>query len=267
MHYQMLRSCKNYFAAMALAAVVSGCVPVHQGPPPPPPKQSVSVQKPVMTSLAETKELQEKGGLQISVVPGPFTLIEDSRTEKRVISTGTQRTYGGGQVTDTPVQTVEITKTPLLRLSPDHVRFVVKINNKLQRVFRGDGMVVRFNVAGKEVPVDQHGYTDLVHVIVTPRGEEQVVIDGPMLANIPANSTIALNLYDVVIDADKAGNVAEKQNFEWLYSYSTQTVEREMPVVTEQQQEPTGPPVVVPPEPTRVRNGGGGGGGGKPHRN
>jgi hypothetical protein len=39
--------------------------------------------------------------------------------------------------------------SPQLKCDPSRLQFAVRINNKLPRVFRGQGSVVQFNVAGK----------------------------------------------------------------------------------------------------------------------
>ena len=47
---------------------------------------------------------------------------------------------------------------------------------------------------------------------------------------IPDPTTVGLFLYDVVTNTDAAGNVTEKQNFEWYFSYRGQLVEKEFEV-------------------------------------
>jgi UDP-N-acetyl-D-mannosaminuronic acid transferase (WecB/TagA/CpsF family) len=40
---------------------------------------------------------------------------------------------------------------------------------------------------------------------------------------VPDQTTIALFLYDVVSNTDAAGNITQKQNFEWFYNYTTES--------------------------------------------
>jgi hypothetical protein len=119
---------------------------------------------------------------------------------------------------------------PDLIVSPDRLVFHVNISNQMPRVFRGSGIAVQFNVAGKIAAVDSSGYGDLTNIIVPPRGEQEITVLGPPIEGIPAPSTIGLFFYDVVTNTDQAGNVTEKQNFEWYFSYQTQTTDKEFSI-------------------------------------
>ena len=120
---------------------------------------------------------------------------------------------------------VEETTESSLKPSPDRLQFLIKINNKLSRVFRGAGTVVQFNVGGKLLAVEQAGYAEMLQAIVPPRTEHQLKISGPPLDLLSDNATIGLFLYDVVTAVDAAGNVTEKQNFEWYFNYTTKVAE------------------------------------------
>jgi hypothetical protein len=73
--------------------------------------------------------------------------------------------------------------------------------------------------------IEQTAYAELTNVIVPPRAQQQVNIDGPSLSVLPDQTTIGLFLYDVATKTDAAGNVTEKQNFEWYYNYGVQRKE------------------------------------------
>lgn len=126
---------------------------------------------------------------------------------------------------------VERTHVPEMVLDPDRLIFQVHINNQMPRVFRGSGIVVQFNVAGKLVAVDPSGYGDLVNVLIPPRGEQELKVFGPSISAIPDPSLVALLFYDVVTNQDVAGNVTEKQNFEWYFQYRTQVTEQTVDVL------------------------------------
>jgi hypothetical protein len=180
---------------------------------------------PIFTALPETKELQSKGGIQVSLTPISYQCRQDHEVSVKEVETDVSRATSGivRQLPPTPgARFVEVTTTPRLKVAPDNLRFVVKINNQLPRVFRGAGTVVQFNVGGKLVAVDQTGYADLANIIVPPRTEQQVNIYGPPLSTLPDETTVGLFLYDVVTRTDAAGNITEKQNFEWYFKYITQ---------------------------------------------
>jgi len=219
----------RYLAAgaftLCLFLALSGC---QTEPPPPPQTLSISCVVPTVTALTETKEAQEKGGLEIAVVPAIYT------TEKTEVTTTQQADPGVGTgilvgvIGGTAAQNVYIeqTTTPSLHAHPDRLAFTVRVNNKLARVFRGQGAVVQFNVGGKLIPFDKTDYKEFMNGIVPPRNEAEFMIYGPPLDLLPDKGTIGIFLYDVVTATDVAGNVTEKQNYEWYFSYTTQTVEQ-----------------------------------------
>ena len=93
----------------------------------------------------------------------------------------------------------------------------------MPRVFRGAGTVVQFNIDGQLKSVDQKGYQNLVQAIVPPRSQTTLEIYGPELSNLPEKANIGLFFYDVVTNQNEAGEVTERQNFEWYYKYNSQT--------------------------------------------
>jgi len=112
-------------------------------------------------------------------------------------------------------------------VEPDHLRFMLKVNNKMPRVFRGAGTVVQFNVGGRLQAVDQSAYQQILGAIIPPRQEQQIEIVGPALSSLTSDKgTIGVFLYDVVTNQNEAGVVIEKQNFEWYFDYTLQPQEQ-----------------------------------------
>jgi hypothetical protein len=205
--------------ALGTLVVLAGCAtnPTPQAPQ----LTTVTCKVPTFASLQETKEMQEKGGIQIAVGPVTYQPVRSSQVVDRDI----QPSFGDRLLAPQGWQymrLVERTTMPALTVQPEHLRFRITINNQLPRVFRGAGAVVQFNVGGKLIQVDQTGYADLVNVIVPPRTQTQVEVYGPSIAALPEQATIGLFIYDVVTKTDAAGNIAEKQNFEWYFNYAPQ---------------------------------------------
>jgi hypothetical protein len=193
----------------------------------PPPTKTISCKLPILTLLAESAGRKEKGGIEISVDPVSYK-AERGQHKTR---TEVQPNFGEALLAPTNPSTgraypfVEDRVEPFLKTSPDRLAFLIKINNKLPRVFRGAGTVVQYNVAGKLYAVDQTGYGEMLAAIIPPRSELQLTVTGPSLDTLPDQGTIGLFFYDVVTAADAAGNVTEKQNFEWFFNYSTKLLE------------------------------------------
>ena len=172
---------------------------------------------PVLAPLPETKELQAKGGINISLAPGNFqcsktvqkTSQEVQPTAGEVLalslsSSGNSRFY----------KMLETTSTPVYTVNPEKVAFRVKINNQMPRVFRGAGTVVLYNFGGKNTSISSQDYAELSNIIVPPRTEAEVTIYGPSFRDIPEKTTLGIFLYDVVIRTDNAGNIVEKHNYQ-----------------------------------------------------
>jgi hypothetical protein len=191
-------------------------------------KRGASV--PSLTALQETPQSQTKSGLRITLAPETYTAKESWTSQSRPAD---PPKFLGLPVTSPPAPDavyVETTRSPELVVSPDTLLFHVHLSNQMPRVFRGSGIAVQFNVAGKVVSVDPSGFGDLTNIILPPRSEQEITIIGPKIATVPAPSTIGVFFYDVVTNMDQAGNVTEKQNFEWYFSYQTQVVEKEFSV-------------------------------------
>ncbi len=176
---------------------------------------------PTIAALRETKESQEKGGVEIAIVPA---LYKAARADKRELQpaqppSDLSTIIGPGHVGQVYVQE---TVTPRLVAQPDRLEFTVRVNNKLDRVFRGQGAVVQFNVGGKLIPFDQTNYRNFINGIVPPRNETEFKIYGPALNLLPEKGTIGIFLYDVVTATDVTGKVTEKQNFEWYFNCAMQ---------------------------------------------
>ena len=214
---------------LAGTLLFTGCNTMQVNPPPQ--MASISCKVPTIVKLDETKESQEKGGLEITIVP---VLYKAVRTDKQTITSATPDM--GEQLLILPQNKqgkyyVETTTTPRLQTEPSRLQFKVRINNKLSRVFRGQGSVVQVNIGGKLMPINQQDYAEFMNGIVPPRNEAEVNIYGPSLDSIADKGTIGIFLYDVVTAVNEAGQVTEKQNYEWYFSYTTKE-ELDQAVVT-----------------------------------
>lgn len=225
-----IRAAAAALSATLLYLTLSGCA---SAPPPPARKATVSAKVPVVAPLPETREAQEKGGVEIAVVPSSYAAATKQRYSVSPKSPGLGSMIGASLMTagnSRNLLYVEETLTPFLSVEPGRLQFSVRVNNKLSRVFRGQGAVVQFNVGGKLVPFGETDYAEVLNGIVPPRNENTFTIRGPRLDAIPDKSTIGIFLYDVVTQTDVAGNVVEKQNYEWYFDYALKTVEAQADV-------------------------------------
>jgi hypothetical protein len=230
-----MKHLKSLFFTAATAALFAGCA---TAPPQPSAPQTTQIRCliPKIEALPETKESQDKGGLVIAVVPAIYKTSVALKTTVAQIPAdlGVQISLIGQDVKNKVY--VQEVSTPSLKPKPARLEFTVRINNKLDRVFRGQGSVVQFNVGGKLIPFGSVDYKDFINGIVPPRNESEVKIYGPSLDSfgngLPEKGTIGIFLYDVVTATDVAGNTTAKQNYEWYFSYSMNEVQEAAEVKT-----------------------------------
>ncbi len=213
-----------------LAVWITGCTPKTTTRPAE--MQTISWKLPGMAPLAQTKPSQEKGGLMLTLAPPIYTVIRDS------------------EVVETPADpplfnlTNNIyfyrTTIPIRKVEPARLQFTLTVNNKLDRVFRGAGAVVSMNINNKTIAFSQSGYKGLLDLIVIPRGESQVAIEGPPLEDLPDSCTFALFIYDVVTEVDPAGNPTKKENYEWYYAFNKKAEAETLPINKKYMSRPAG---------------------------
>lgn len=210
---------------LGLALLTAGCDTTQQASKAPQTRQ-ISCKIPNITSMDGTTNSQSKGGLEITIVPATYKTV---RADKHTI-TETEPNFGEQMLAPSSAKRATMTfvqeeTIPQLKALPSRLQFAVRVNNKLSRVFRGQGSVVQINVAGKLLPINRENYAEFMDGIVPPRNEAEFKIYGPSLDSIPEKGTIGIFIYDVVTATDSAGNVTEKQNYEWVFNYDSQLIQ------------------------------------------
>ena len=197
--------------------------------PPQPEVVRLHANLPTMAVLAETEQSQTKGGLRITLLPEPFKAEVSISTQTR--ETTPPNRWGFTLRPGPDYVYVEKRNVPRITVSPNRVVLRIQLNNQMPRVFRGAGIAVQFNVAGKTVPVGLENYGALSNIILPPRSEQEITIFGPAIDIIPPASTLGIFFFDVITKMDQAGQITEKQNFEWYFSCQAQAVEREVTIL------------------------------------
>lgn len=231
-----------------LLFVMQGCASVIaaiEAANAPPLPSTFSYRMPTITPVQTNQQSLTKGGVTITVTPAEYR--EDAGVQTDEVQDGgigvtCRRVQGGIEVT--PVRITRVTTTPTFAAAPDRLVFQVRLTNQMERVFRGAGTIVQFNVAGQLVSVPQGAYATLNNLLLPPRNEANVTIAGPLLSTIPEGSTVGLFLYDVVTDIDAAGNPRSKQNFEWYYRFTSQEISKTGIIQSARREEPVGRPQI-----------------------
>jgi hypothetical protein len=129
----------------------AGCV--SSSKPEEPQTRATTWMLPVVTPQTETQNAQakggiEKGGIEITVIPKEFKAVSEEKLNYVQKAPPRYKMLVGVSSGPPPVY-VDWTKETEVRVEPEEIKFLVKINNKLPRVFHGAGTVVRFNVGGQ----------------------------------------------------------------------------------------------------------------------
>lgn len=183
---------------------------------------------PSMTPIGDTSATQTKAGITIAVAPVQYKMEPAYESRVRRVAPGFKETLMMPHNQNDAF--VERTCIPAIKIIPDRIRFQVTVSNQMSRVFHGAGIVVQFNIAGKLIATDEKGYSDVANAIIPPRSQQQFEIYGPQLNTLPQKGALSLFFYDVVTDVDAAGNVSDKQNFEWDFQFTSQVKEQEMEI-------------------------------------
>jgi hypothetical protein len=211
-------------AGIGLMAI-TGCETTSPAPATP----ATTLQRVNVPEIVATSDTQITQGeaLKISVIPVTYTAKVVSQTRYELAELPPI-------VWDIPPNSACVWETVqhALKVEPEFLRFQVRINNQLDRSFRGAGAVVQFNVDGKLTDVGQLNYQELLNVIVPPRSEKEVYIYGPSPSTLSQDAAIGVLFYDVVTATDVAGNVTQRQNFQWVFQSKLKTVEQAVPSLT-----------------------------------
>lgn len=171
---------------------------------------NVSYKIPEILPVDSAQQMQERSGIKISIVPAAFSAERKSKTEYEMkpalIVINDQYNFDKREI-------------PYYVVSPDILKFKLKLYNNLSHVFRPAGTIVSFLVDGKMVSLEKAGYENFISAIILPRQEQEYEILGPPIATLPDSCTIAFLLFDMITKTDAAGNPTEKSNFEWYFTY------------------------------------------------
>jgi hypothetical protein len=206
---------------LLLLAVIAGCATTASEPLPPPEDRTFTYEMPLIEPLEQTEELLTMGGVRISLAPQEIQVSERDYCQYEEIRASLRDLINldlppSGVTRETHSEFHEVRyRRPVVTTSS--ISFTATVTNQLERVFRGQGSVFQFSVGGRAIASDNVNYQQFLNAIIPPNGETQVSIRGPTLSSIGDDNTIAVNIYDIMVDTDEAGNVTQRDNAEWYY--------------------------------------------------
>jgi hypothetical protein len=139
------------------------------------------------------------------------------------------------EVSPSTHQHVEETRYDAFTVTPENLSFLLTIRNQMNRVFRGAGAVVQFNVGGRVQGIDQSQYANLLATLIPPQGQTEIRLGGPTIDALTSGTSQAILgvfLSDIVVGIDNAGNIVARNNFEWFFNVQSNTVSETVPSTT-----------------------------------
>lgn len=196
--------------------ILCACAPIQAGSGVSPQDKEFVLKRPRIESVDPMKDNQLRDGVRIIVAPAPFHVSRKVASAFRYQPAVLM--IGGG-----PVERRDLSE-PIV--TPDELRFKIRISNRLPRVVRLAGTAVAFQLAGRTINVPHERYAEFLNGIVLPQQEVTLDLVGPKVSEIigsqlPGDSAVlALLLYDVVTATDAAGTPTKRSNFEFYYRFA-----------------------------------------------
>lgn len=190
---------------------------------------------------AESPSVQEIGGVRVELVRLPFEIRSMYFVNVQERESGWESVTGIRMGTASPVW---IGVLPFYNISPQNLRFKVRITNHLGRVLRLQGVALQFVKDGETLSIE-NVENDLNKVMILPENTWEGTLNGPTLdafglkvfdaraatagglleaAEVRSEGVLLMGLYDVVTAMDNASNATTRSNFEWIFGYKASAV-------------------------------------------
>lgn len=174
---------------------------------------TVSYTIPSVIPTGKTQQTQTKGGVTISVEIEPFT-VSNRRKESRTVAVADPARQGFDRY--------EVSSAPEFSVSPDRVKFKIRIRNNEQvpLVLAGIWFVLILDGVQYSFPKEQ--IEEWNKGMVVSGFEKTYEIQGPQVSELKNGQTVYLFLNGVPVSYNTAGAVTKKSNFEWYFSCTSE---------------------------------------------
>ena len=179
-------------------------------------------EEPSLVVLPETPARQQRGDI---------TVVAAADLPQCELATRVTFTPRGASMREMIELAVDDSRVPMTRAeqpqymlsTADEFAMILSVTNGSDRVFRADNSVWAVSIDGSLVPSESEA--GLASLIVLPGQTRQFRIPGISLNREWQGGVYAFQLYDVPTARDEAGSVTSRDNFEWYYTLSYQTLE------------------------------------------
>lgn len=220
---------------LLLAPIVAaiGCAPPAKAPSTSDETETVSYNMPEVRLVEAGKETQESSGVTVSVVPLPFTLSDTPKKTCAPIDTSSTSSLLGGLISVNKAdpnakKPYQITSQTGVDFKPKSLTFKLHIINHTDHVMRLGDTYLKLNVNSSEVELSDVDMEKFHKTVLMPGEEKNFTVGGPDWSHNSEAANLDFGLFDLPLNIDKAGNVAERGKFMWTYqarivSNTTQT--------------------------------------------
>lgn len=178
----------------------------------------VSYDLPVIIPSTQTEQTQTKGGVTITCEVVPYELfIDDIVSENVFFADPTKPGY----------DIFEISHTPKPVASPQDFILNIKIKNNQDRILKVRETALLLQIDGTTIHIPEASLSNWYAGMIIKNGEFNYKIKVPEFDNLLKAKLVYLFINDVPISMDEGGNIKKRENFEWFFECSKQTVQKE----------------------------------------
>lgn len=183
----------------------------------------VRYEVPVIEPEAGTPQRQSKGGVEVWCEVAPPQISKTTRTERRPV-------YVSKSEYDSHLDVFRVASYPEYQLDFVQAQFKITVFNKQDRVLKLIDVPVVMLIDGDQFQISDENYVTWRNAMIVKGFNKEIFLPGPDLERVRTAKSIYVSVNDVPISYDKAGNVIEKQNFEWRFSARVEQRTENVPI-------------------------------------
>ena len=178
----------------------------------------VSYTLPKITPTAKTKNMQEKGGVIISVELLPLTIERKVETERTAVTRDPSKpTHDRFEVKETPHYEVE----------GGAITFKIRVRNNEEVPLRLSSIGFALVIDGTQWSFPDEQIEEWNKGLILSGFEKEYTIKGPDIESLANTQVVYVLLNGVPTKYNQAGVVTKKSNFEWYYQCEHEQVTKE----------------------------------------
>lgn len=177
-----------------------------------------SYEYPVIKPINGTVQTQRKGGVTITCEVIPFEVSLKERVLKSVF-------YADPKMPGYDI--FEVARTPYASVTPEKFILNIKVKNNQDRILKIRETALLMQVDGVNYNMPEADTKEWYAAMVIKNGEFNYRVNGPDVNNLMDAKLVYLMINDVPTIMDAAGNIKNRENFEWYFECKKETVQKQ----------------------------------------